>query len=503
MSERLNHNPDVLSCLANLSNDEVLTPPEVANAMLDMLPQELFRDPNAKFLDPACKSGIFLREIAKRLLDGLKDSFPDRQKRIDHIFHKQLYGIAITELTSLLARRSLYCSKYANSIYSVTSFEETAGKIRFKRIEHTWNGEGKCQFCGASREQFDRGDELETHAYEFIHNGNIKELEKVKFDLIISNPPYQLSDGGNNASAIPIYQKFAEIAFKLNPRYVCMIIPSRWYSGGRNLDAFRALMINSTQLKEIHDFQNAEQCFPGVDISGGICYFLWDKQYNGPCKFYNMENPEIYTSRILTKYPIVIRSNQALPILEKIASYNEKTLDNVVSSQRPFGLRTFARPENDGELVLRWNGGKGPYPRNLITVGESFIKKWKVIVSRVFYEHAGKANSDGQVRVLSILEILAPDEICTETYIVVNSFDTQEEAINLLKYLRTKFARFLILQATSSIMISKNSFGFVPLLDFHHSYEDQDLYRKYKLDDSEISYIESKIKPMNEGVYDA
>lgn len=185
MSERLNHNPDVLSCLANLSNDEVLTPPEVANAMLDMLPQELFRDPNARFLDPACKSGIFLREIAKRLLDGLKDSIPDRQDRIDHIFHKQLYGIAITELTSLLARRSLYCSKNANSIYSVTSFEGATGNIRFNRIEHAWDGDGKCQFCGVSKEQFDRGIELETHAYEFIHIKNTEELAKVKFDLTV------------------------------------------------------------------------------------------------------------------------------------------------------------------------------------------------------------------------------------------------------------------------------------------------------------------------------
>ena len=174
MSDRVNHNPDVLSCLANLSNDEVLTPPEVANAMLDMLPQELFRDPAAKFLDPASKSGIFLREIAKRLLVGLKDSIPDRQERIDHIFHKQLYGIAITEITGLLARRSLYCSKYANSIYSVTPFEDAAGNIRFQQIEHTWNGNGKCQYCGASKEQFDRGKELEAHAYEFIHIKNIK-----------------------------------------------------------------------------------------------------------------------------------------------------------------------------------------------------------------------------------------------------------------------------------------------------------------------------------------
>lgn len=319
----------------------------------------------------------------------------------------------------------------------------------------------------------------------------------MKFDVIIGNPPYQLNDGGNNASAMPIYQKFIESSLKLNPRYLTMIIPSRWYSGGRGLESFRANMIADTRIKALYDFVDARECFPGVDISGGICYFLWDRHYQGPCKVVNMSGETEHSeNRYLNQYPILIRSNKAVPIIDKVLSGCPQTVDKKVSSQKPFGLRTYVRPDETGDLILRWNGGKGPIKRTRVSAGSHLIDKWNVIVSRVSYEHGGNTDKNGQRRVLSILEILNPSEVCTETYIVVDSFLSRVEAENFYSYLQTKFVRFLISQATSSIMITKNSFMFVPVQDFSKSWTDEDLFEKYGLTDEEMSFIVSMIKPM-------
>jgi len=281
-----NYNPDVLTCLANLSNDEVFTPPVVVNRMLDLLPAELWRNPDARFLDPVSKTGVFLREIAKRLMEGLSERIPDRQQRADHIFTRQLFGLAITELTALLSRRSVYCSKQANGPYSVcTAFHDADGNIRFRSTEHSWQN-GRCRYCGASREVYDRDDTLESHAYEFIHTENPETIfPDMKFDVIIGNPPYQLEVGIEKDNyAIPLYHKFIQQAKKLRPRFISMIIPSRWFAGGRGMDDFREEMLHDTRLQILVDYPNAADCFPGIDLSGGVCYFLWNSEYNGICK---------------------------------------------------------------------------------------------------------------------------------------------------------------------------------------------------------------------------
>lgn len=329
------YNPDVLSCLANLSNDEVFTPPEIANQMLDMLPQELFTDPETTFLDPACKSGVFLREIAKRLIEGLEPRIPDLQKRVDHIFHRQLFGIAITELTSLLSRRGVYCSKFPNSIYSVSKFDDAGGNIRYKKIKHTWK-DGKCVYCGASKSQYDRDAELETHAYEMIHINRPEEIFNMKFDVIIGNPPYQLSDGGAQASAMPIYNKFVEQAQKLQPRYLTMIIPARWYTGGKGLDSFRNMMIHDERIRVLHDFENAGDCFPSVEIKGGVCYFLWDRDIVGKCNVVTHDGTKILSKMerymVEKNSDVFIRYNDAISILHKVISKRKAVFRDSIPS---------------------------------------------------------------------------------------------------------------------------------------------------------------------------
>lgn len=492
-----NYNPDVLTCLANLSSDEVFTPPQLANQILDLLPKEIWTDKKTRFLDPVCKSGIFLREIAKRLMAGLENMIPDKQERVNHIFKDQLFGIGITELTSLLTRRSVYCSKIANSKYSVCeTFDNEQGNIRYERVEHSWQN-NRCRFCGARQQEYEREVELETHAYQFIHTENPEELFNMKFDVIIGNPPYQLNDGGFGKSASPIYQKFVQQAKKLRPRYLTMIIPSRWFAGGKGLSDFRTEMLNDKRIRKLVDYEDANECFPGVDIAGGICYFLWEKDYSGSCEVINIQNgTKKHSTRDLNEFKTFIRHGQAVPIIRKVLSSKEQSMCVQVSSRKPFGIATNERPSKTGDITLRWQSGTGPFNRMDVTNGIEMIDKWKVITSYVGYDHAGNPGKDGKRRIFSKIEILPPGTICTETYLVTGSFTQHSQAINLVTYMKTRFFRFFVSQFMYSHHLPKDSYLFVPQLDMDIKWTDELLYNRYGLSEEEISFIESKIRPM-------
>ena len=498
------YNPDVLSCIANLSNDEVFTPPELANKIIDMLPQELFENPDTTFLDPCCKSGVFLREIAKRLIKGLEHQIPDLEKRIEHIFSKQLFGIAITELTSLLSRRSVYCSKYPSSEWSAYQFpeEKPQGNIIFQRIKHMWK-DGKCIYCGASKSEYDRGGELETHAYQFIHNLDVKKIFNMKFDVIIGNPPYQLSDGGDTedrqrGGAIPLYHRFIQQAKKLQPRYLSMIVPSRWFAGGRGLDDFRDEMLHDDRIRTIVDFPLSSECFPGVEIKGGVCYFLWDKNSSGDCEVKTMRNNKVSVMRrpLLEKgCDTFIRYNESISILRKVQAFNELTMSNQVSSQKPFGFRTFVKGRETalpGDVKLYANKSVGYVHRIEITQNISWVDKYKVYITMAY-----GAGEDFPHQIINKPFLGEPNSCCTETYVVIGPYENEEITKNVISYINTKFFRFMVLLKKNTQHASSKVYSFVPLQDFSKPWTDAELYAKYGLDDKEIAFIESMIRPID------
>ena len=522
------HNPDVLTCIANLSNDEVFTPPEFANQMLDTLEQawaesnggaSIWADPTVTFLDPFTKSGVFLREITRRLTTGLATAIPDLEVRVDHILTTQVFGIGITRLTSLLARRSVYCSKDATGTHSIArSFDRDWGNIWFERTEHTWGGgrlgelldaEGervivgrRCRFCGAPEAGYARDDALETHAYALIHTDDIKarvaELfgADMQFDVIIGNPPYQLDDGGYGTSAAPIYQLFVEKALELDPRYGVFVTPSRWFAGGKGLDAYRERMLRDHRIHQIVDYPKLYEAFPGVKIRGGISYFLWDRDYEGPCTVQTMWDGRPVgeaVARYLDAYDVLVRRNEAVPILEKVRARGEATLDARVSSRKPFGLATNfkGRPSGGGmarAVKLFANQRIDWIDRDDIPANTAWVDEWKVLMTRVQGTSAAV-----ETKYLSRPIVAEPGTACTETYLVAGRFASKADADAYAMYLSTRFVRFLVSLRKPTQDAARGVYAFVPDVPLDRDWSDALLYERYGLTPDEIGFIESQV----------
>jgi site-specific DNA-methyltransferase (adenine-specific) len=504
-------NPDVLTCIANLSNDEVFTPPEFANRMLNTVAEawaarnqgaNIWADSSVRFLDPCAKSGVFLREITGQLIKGLETEIPDLQARVDHILTRQVFGIGITQLTSLLARRSVYCSKHATGAHSVAkNFTRDEGNIWFERTEHTWRN-GKCTYCGASKETLDRGEGLETHAYAFIHTDDIKTRAAelfggvMQFDVIIGNPPYQLDDGGFGTSAAPIYQMFVDQALALEPRYAAFVTPSPWMTGGKGLDKFREQMLSDKRLRNIVDYPKLYEAFPGVKIRGGISYFLWDRDNPGPCSVQTIWDGEPIgptVERYLNAYDVLVRQNEAVPILEKVRAEGEPTLDARVTSRKPFGFPTnfHGKPNAAGleDAVKLFGSQKVSWiERTAITTNPQWIDEWKVLMTAVQGTSAAV-----ETKFLSRPIIAEPGTACTETYLVAGHFDNEAAARNFAGYLRTRFVRFLVSLRKATQHATRDVYAFVPDLPLDQPWADDRLYRRYGLTAEEVAFIESQV----------
>lgn len=535
---------DILRLFELLNNHEVFTPVGVVNDMLDLLPIEVFSDPYAKFLDPACKSGVFLREISYRLFEGLnidkiievsgvRYNLLKPKDRIDHILKNMIYGIATSEVTSYVSRRTLYGVMFANvdkSIKALNSFQkshnyEDNGKELDKFISlRKFNEYFNKDLFGADNasgnifyptelvaDMINNGVDvaLEDMAYPFIdekfRDDKIKELLEMKFDVIIGNPPYQINSGGHGAQATPIYNVFVENAIEMKPSYVCMITPSRWMQGGMGLKDFRDKILNDTRMSKIIDFKVASNCFPSVDIKGGVNYFLWDKKYNGLCEYHicSKENGirkiESKKERKLNEYSLFIRDNFAISIIEKIKKMDSFFLSSLVRTNAfnlPTNFKEYNNEENkvfDLKLYgnkqnMKKTNGIGYINKDLITKNIKLIDKHKVFIPKAM----GKG-SDG---VFGKAFYGEPNSVCTFTYVLLKSFNTKLECNNLIKYLNTNFVSFLIslLKITQDAM--KGVYALVPVLDMTEEWTDEKLYKKYNLTQEEINYIESSIKEM-------
>lgn len=497
--------PDILDTIAQLSSEEVPTPPRVARAVLDMLPVEVWTNPDYRWLDPASKSGSLLREVARRLMDGLAEWEPDPQTRADHILRNMLYGCAITHLTGEMSRRSVYLSRDATSDHAAVRLDTPEGNLRFVEAMHDFpvgrdgHANGPCLVCRAPV-ALERGQDRENYAYAFIHGTYpTEEMKDMHFDVIVGNPPYQLSTDGHGATASTIYQHFVENAIALDPKYIAMIVPSRWFTGGKGLDEFRAKMIADRRLRVIVDNPKMYDLFPTAEIKGGVNYFLWDRDHDGDCEFTTRIEGQVTSSRtrdLRLGDGILVRDNRAMSVIMKVTAAAERRVEEMCAVTKPFGLTMRSNypgsaPEPfEGAVPLIYASHVGYSRPDQIQRNHEWIDRWKVLLPRT---------GDGHGREISYVLgepiALAPGSACTQTYMVAGMFDTREETENYAHYLTTKFVRFLVLQRKSTQDVTPDRFRFVPLLDMTRRWTDADLYEHFGLTEDEAAYIEDSIHP--------
>lgn len=531
---------DLLETITNVGNDEVFTPRKTVTMMLDSLPEEVWHNPDYKWLNPATKNGVFEREIAIRLNEGLKDIIPDEETRKKHILQKMIYAYGQTKFTSNVARRTLYYCSQANrqcdgikdegdghyvngyAIGNGTWFNDAEGNIKTPKAEHWFEGskgKKKCKFCGIGEDsKYVDPLQREQYAYEFIHfdASNLRYKIKhdffegettMKFDIIIGNPPYQLNDGGGTGdSAKPIYNMFVEKAIELSPKYLSMIIPARWYSGGKGLDDFRNKMLNDDRISEIHDFPETKDVFPMKNIRGGVCYFLWDRDHKDNCKVFNHKGNSVSVKErplLENGAETFIRYNEAISILNKIQRFKESTLDERVSSRLPFGIPSNfedynAKPSSEYNVILFRSDRSKTSLKKCYIKEKDIVKniEWKDRI-KVLVSKASPGGDEYPHSIISMPRIAGKNSVCTETYLIVDFVENFEQANHLVNYMKTKLFRFLMSLIKNTQNISKGVFAFVPVQNYDEDWNDRKLYDKYGITEDEVKFIEKLIKDVS------
>jgi site-specific DNA-methyltransferase (adenine-specific) len=494
--------PDVLEVIANLSNDAVFTPPRVVNAVLDLLPAEVWTNPSLRWLDPGAKTGVFPREITKRLMAGLAEVIPDEDARLEHILREMVFAIATEEITGMMTRRSLYCSKDASSTFSTVRFADPAGNVWQKRVKHDLDIDGKCRECKGSKDQL-LVPGRDNKAYGFIHADGRMQIDKemdMKFDVIVGNPPYQMDAESGNRT-MPIYNLFVEEAKKLDPRYMAFIIPSRWMAGGLGLGDFRAEMLADTRIRKLVDFPIASELFPGVEIKGGVCYFMWDRDHPGRCEVSTVRGGETQgpVERQLDEFDVFVRDSRALQILHKVLKKGEPSMSEIMSARTAFNVvsnfKGYSANKRKGDVKYYATSPTGRVEawiaRDEATMNLDAIDRWKAMVP--------KAGSDGGQKLPDVVLgrpwIAEPPSICTQSFLFA-CVDTRSEAESISSYYETRFLRFLVSQRKITQDTTRESYTWVPQQTWDRTWTDAELYKKYGITKDEQAYIESMVKEM-------